>query len=244
MDTVAVSADGPVAVANVTAIPMDRPVRLTDHTVLVEDGRITVVGPSGEVEVPVEAAVIDGEGRFLMPGVIDAHVHMSEADAPVYVAHGITSVRNMWGWPGLLTIRERIATGDILGPTIHSYSPGLDGPPAYWPYTQLLTDEAEARAKVRELATGDWIGFKVYRDLARPVYDAIVPGSRSARSCSCFRPPAFHPTTRCGTPPPTWPVSWGSRVRSAWWRPAPSRIWCCSRPTPWRTWVVWAVSGA
>lgn len=180
MDTVAVSADGPVAVTNVTVIPMDRNARLPDHTVLVEDGRITVVGPGGDVDVPAGAAVIDGQGRFLIPGLIDAHVHMSEPDAPIYVRHGITTVRNMWGWPGLLSIRERTTTGEVLGPTIHSYAPGLDGPPAYWPFTQLVTTEEEARAKVRELTTGDWIGFKVYQDLARPVYDAIVDEAGAA----------------------------------------------------------------
>ena len=99
---------------------------------------------------------------------------MSEEDAGAYVAHGITSVRNMWGWPGLLTLRDRISEGDVLGPTIYSYSPGLDDQPAYWPFTQILATPEEARAKVQELATGDWLGYKVYRDLSRPVYDAVV----------------------------------------------------------------------
>ena len=174
LDTVVTSQDGPVAVVNATVLPMDREVRLAGHTVLVEGGTISALGPDGSVTLPSDTRRVDAEGAFLIPGLVDAHVHMSGPDAATYVAHGITSVRNMWGWPGLLTIRDQIAAGELLGPTIYSYSPGLDDQPAYWPFTQLLATPEEARAKVQELATGDWIGYKVYRDLSRPVYDAIV----------------------------------------------------------------------
>ncbi|NNF27139.1 MAG: amidohydrolase family protein [Gemmatimonadetes bacterium] len=174
LDTVFSSQDGPVAVVNATVLPMNRNERLTAHTVLVESGTISALGPDGTVSLPAGTRTVDAEGAFLLPGLVDAHVHMDQEDAPAYVAHGITSVRNMWGWPGLLTIRDRISVGEILGPTIYSYSPGLDDDPAYWPFTQILATPEEARAKVQELATGDWIGYKLYTDLTRPVYDAIV----------------------------------------------------------------------
>ncbi|MDH3224451.1 MAG: amidohydrolase family protein [Gemmatimonadota bacterium] len=174
LDTVVSSLAGPVAIVNARVVPMDRPARLASHTVLVEAGRITAVGPDGDVSLPEGTFTVDAGGAFLIPGLVDAHVHMNEADASTYVSYGITSVRNMWGWPGLLALRERILLGEVLGPTIHSYSPGLDGEPAYWPFTQLLATPEEARAKVHELDTGDWIGYKVYTDLSLPVYDAIV----------------------------------------------------------------------
>lgn len=167
-------ADSVTAFVGVRVVPMDREEVLDGHTVLVRNGRIAELAPDGEVSVPDGARIIRGRGRWLMPGLADAHVHMSSTEAPEYVAYGITTVRNMWGWPGLREIQARIRSGDLLGPTIHSYSSGLDAPPTYWPYTQVVTRVADARRVVGEQLAQGWLGIKVYRDLAPDVYRAIL----------------------------------------------------------------------
>ena len=64
-----------VAIVDVTVVPMDRE-RLVEHqTVIVQEGRITDLGPSRSVRVPSSAQRIDGRGKFLMPGLTDMHVH-------------------------------------------------------------------------------------------------------------------------------------------------------------------------
>ena len=60
--------------------------------VAVRNGIVEAVGPSEGVGVPEGAAVVEGRGRYLMPGLVDAQVHMSPAEAPVYVSRGITAV--------------------------------------------------------------------------------------------------------------------------------------------------------
>jgi imidazolonepropionase-like amidohydrolase len=69
-----------------------------DWTVVVRDGRIAAAGPAGAVPVPAGARVIDGAGRYLVPGLWDMHVHLNERDPhwlPLLVAHGVTGVRDV-----------------------------------------------------------------------------------------------------------------------------------------------------
>ena len=64
---------------------------------IVEDGRIAQLGSTGEIEPPADALVVDGEGRFLLPGLSDMHIHLlgSENDLLLYLANGITTIRDI-----------------------------------------------------------------------------------------------------------------------------------------------------
>ncbi|WP_187775656.1 amidohydrolase family protein [Luteimonas suaedae] len=123
-----------VAFTGVNVLPMDREVVLEDHTVIVEDDRITAVGPADEVEIPEGAQRIDGAGRWLMPGLAEMHGHVPGPDDPgyaedvlfLYVSNGVTTVRNMAGHAYHLELRERLADGDLLGPTLFTASPWLN----------------------------------------------------------------------------------------------------------------------
>src|SRR5690606_38077642 len=122
-----------VAFVGVTVVPMDRERVLDNHTVLVEDGRISAVGPAGEVEIPEDAQRIDGAGHWLMPGLAEMHAHIpgdrasAEEVLFLYVANGVTTIRGMAGAPLHLELREQTASGDLLGPTIHAAAPGISG---------------------------------------------------------------------------------------------------------------------
>lgn len=171
-----VAADTPVAVTNVHVVPMHTPEVLRNQTVVVQGGRIAALGPAGEVVVPAGAVVLDGDGRYLMPGLADMHVHLTRPEnLLLYLANGVTTVRNMWGWPTeILAWRDAIAAGSLLGPRIYSASRGLDGTPPVWATTIVVDDVAAAvRAVEQEAALGfDFI--KVYNSLTTPVYDAII----------------------------------------------------------------------
>lgn len=163
-----------IAFVGVDVLPMDSEILLVDYTVVVRDRRIDAIGGRGDVVVPEDAMQIDGSGLVLMPGLADMHVHLDEQDLPAYLAAGITSVRNMWGHDAVRDMRERIAAGTLAGPTVYSTSPGIDGPPAKWPVTQLVETPAEARATVARLVDEGWTMLKVYQDLRVDVYDAVV----------------------------------------------------------------------
>ncbi|HZD52625.1 MAG TPA: amidohydrolase family protein [Woeseiaceae bacterium] len=163
-----------IAFVGVDVVPMDSEILLIDQTVVVEDGRIATLGLRGDVAIPADAERIDGAGRFLMPGLADMHVHLHEEDLPVYLANGITTVRNMWGHDAIRDMARRIAAGTLAGPTVYSTSPGIDGPPAKWPFTQIVETPAEGQATVDRLVGEGWTMLKVYQDLRLDVYDAVV----------------------------------------------------------------------
>lgn len=167
------SADS-LAFVGVGVVPMDSEMLLVDQTVLVQNRRIEAVGARGDVVVPEDALEIDGTGLVLMPGLADMHVHLDEADLPAYLAAGITSVRNMWGHDAIRDMRLRIASGTLEGPSVYSTSPGIDGPPAKWPVTQIVETPAEAQATVARLVGEGWTMLKVYQDLRADVYAAVV----------------------------------------------------------------------
>lgn len=150
-----------------------------DGVLIVRGGMIEAVGPAAEVAVPADAEVVDGEGGSLMPGLVDMHVHMSAGDTEAYIRSGITTVRNMWGFQALGAIIEDIDAGRRIGPTIHTLSPGLDGPPVHWPETQLITDPAKADSVVQLMWDRGYRELKMYQDLRLDVYDAIVAAAEA-----------------------------------------------------------------
>ena len=87
-----------LAIADVTVVDGTTPEPRRGWTVVVANGRITQAGPSGTVRVPRGARVVNGTGRYLIPGLWDMHVHLSEKDVEwlaLLVAHGVTSVRDV-----------------------------------------------------------------------------------------------------------------------------------------------------
>lgn len=93
-----------------------------DMTVIVEGNRIKRLGKTGKVRIPKGAQVIDAKGKFLIPGLWDMHVHLTKAGAntlPLFIANGVTSVRDMGGdYVQLLQWRKEAANGTRLSPRI------------------------------------------------------------------------------------------------------------------------------
>jgi hypothetical protein len=123
-----------LAILHVTVIDGTGAPARRDQTVLVSGDRIAVVGDFAAVAIPQVARTIDGRGRFLIPGLWDAHVHTryEGIDAlRLLVAHGITSTRNMSApWPHLAQIQQwrgEIRSGTRVGPRLLTTGPLLDG---------------------------------------------------------------------------------------------------------------------
>ena len=171
-----------VAFVNVNVIPMDRERVLRNQTVIVSDGKITSIGDAKRIKPPDGAQVVDGTGKFLIPGLMDMHVHLfsddefpdslAEDEFKVMIAYGVTTIRFMIGTPEQLVLREKSAKGEILAPTIFSASPHLTG--RKQPNGIVVTTEAEARAAVAKSKQDGYDFIKVTTFLAPEVYEAIV----------------------------------------------------------------------
>jgi imidazolonepropionase-like amidohydrolase len=167
------------AFVGATVLPMDRDVALEDQTVVVVDGRIAALGPRKETEVPAGARVIESQGAYLMPGLADMHVHAwIEDDLFLFVANGVTAIRNMFGSELHLAWRERIAAGELVGPLLHTAGPIIDGNPPVWPGSSVLTDPARAEELVVEQAEAGYDFLKPYAMLSPEVYDALAVAAK------------------------------------------------------------------
>src|SRR5665213_798963 len=83
-----------LAICNVNIVPMDTQRTLPNHTVVIEAGQIKILGPSQDIRIDEDTMVVDGKGRFLMPGLADMYTHYREpAETPLYLACGITTAR-------------------------------------------------------------------------------------------------------------------------------------------------------
>lgn len=146
------------------------------QAVLVMGDRITTIGAADEVAAPEGVLVIDGQGKTLMPGLIDAHIHLNdETELAVYLAHGVTGVRNMSGYPFHLRVIEQKAKGRLLAPDILTTGPILNsyGPNELVLQTTVNTAE-QARVAVRNQHSAEYRHVKVYSNLTPEAFAAIL----------------------------------------------------------------------
>jgi imidazolonepropionase-like amidohydrolase len=154
---------GPVAFVKVRAFVDGK--RFADNqTVVVDHGLITQVGPSGTINVPKSAHVIDGAGETLVPGLWDAHQHVGgDSTGPELLSLGITSVRDP-GNVNTLTLSRmaRRAKGELLSPHVYPSSL-IDGK---GPFTaqvgSVATSQEQAIALVRQAKAEGFDAIKIY----------------------------------------------------------------------------------
>ncbi len=169
----------PVAIVDVAVLTMAEPGVLEHQTVVVRDGRVSVVGPAKRVRPPRGARIIDGRGQYLLPGFSDMHTHPEgPLDLVTYLANGITTIRVMWGDTNTLGWRRDVTAGKIPGPRIVTAGAIIDGSPPSQPQMTVLTDAAKARAEVSAQHQAGFDFIKVYNSVPRGVYDTIVKVAR------------------------------------------------------------------
>ncbi|HUP49992.1 MAG TPA: amidohydrolase family protein [Thermoanaerobaculia bacterium] len=171
--------DGSLAFVGVNLVPMTRELGVVRaQTVIVRDGRIETVGPAATTPVPAGAERIEGRGRYLMPGLADMHVHLEYFESPavleLFLASGVTFVRNMDGRPWILEWKRAIDAGELEGPAIYTAGPLLDGSPPALPDNTVLATEEEARAAVAGQQAAGYDFIKVYTNLQSKIYEAIL----------------------------------------------------------------------
>src|SRR3984957_18663663 len=127
----------PIAISHVTLINPATSTVEHDATVIIEGDHIATVLIGAMVKLPGNTRLIDGHGKFLIPGLWDMHVHSAFGDwfpggrdiiLPLFIANGITGVRDMGGdVPVLMAWRKEIESGKIVGPRMVISGPMLDG---------------------------------------------------------------------------------------------------------------------
>jgi imidazolonepropionase-like amidohydrolase len=170
---------GDLVIANAAVVPMSQDGELAHHTVVIRGDRIVAVAPSGALPVPAGVTAIDGTGKWVMPGLADMHVHVFGDDQlAMLVAAGVTTVRNMYGSEQHLAWRTRTARGELLGPTIVTAGPLIDGDPPIWPGSTVLVNPADADKVVTDQKAAGYDFLKPYSRLSRPAYEALAAAGK------------------------------------------------------------------
>jgi hypothetical protein len=168
-----------IYITHVTVIDTETGKEAQDRTVVISGERISDVGDSKRLRAPTGAKVLDGTGKYLIPGLWDMHVHGTNFDStlPLYIANGVTGVREMFGPPDANKFRAELAAKKIDAPHIYLASPIVDGRPPYWPDSIAVgTEEARKVVDDQKRKGADFI--KVYNWLSRDSYFAIVEEGR------------------------------------------------------------------
>ncbi len=155
----------------------------SDMTVVITKEHITALGKTGTVSIPQEAQVVNASGKFLIPGLWDMHVHTAfdltpggkEICLPLFIANGVTGVRDMGG--DLATLqkwRQEITQGTLVGPHIIASGPMLDGSFAPWPNSLPIATASEGQEAVAALKRQGADFIKVQSLLPRDAYFAVA----------------------------------------------------------------------
>jgi imidazolonepropionase-like amidohydrolase len=174
---------GVLAFTHVTIIDATGSPAQPGMTVVIEKGRIASIGKDADIAVPQEAHVIDGTGKFLIPGLVDMHVHTSWDPyfiRPLMLANGVTGVRDMFSsdLPAIQRRRKEVEAGRLSGPRILAAGAIEDGPGGPWPGSTIVSNAPEARTAVDRIKAEGYDYVKVYSSLSREAYFAIAEEAR------------------------------------------------------------------
>jgi len=174
----------PLVLSHVTVIDVAAGRVKPGMTVIITGDRIEAVGPSGSVPTPGNALVVDATGKFLIPGLWDAHYHLAhefsanwarEVSLPLLVANGITGVRDMGGDFELIkALRKEIAAGTLPGPRIIAAGPQLTGTSENSVQFAASNNAEAARRSVISLKQAGVDFIKVQSLVPRDAYFAIA----------------------------------------------------------------------
>ena len=163
----------PIVFTHVTIIDVTGAAPRRDMTVVITGDRISAIGDN--ISVPPNAQVVDATGKFMIPGLWDMHVHWYFRNTfTLFIANGVTGVRQMFGNSDLLRWRDQIAKGSLLGPRMVVASPIIDGPQPIWPNSIAVGNEDEGRKAVRRVKQWGADFVKVYALLPRDAYFGIA----------------------------------------------------------------------
>jgi imidazolonepropionase-like amidohydrolase len=165
----------PVAIVGATLIDGTGRAPQRDVTLLLAGGRIARIAPRTSASVPEDAVRIDATGRFVVPGLFDMHVHVHPDFYPLFLARGVTSIRDLGNFePQIFRYRREPDRPGDPAPRLFVAGPILDGPEPTWRGSVSLSSAPQARLEVARLAAAGADFLKVYNGLSRDVLQAVI----------------------------------------------------------------------
>lgn len=159
-------------IINANVVPMNTDTVLFNQQVYIENGFVKAIGDTLSF---AKAELIDIEHNYIMPGLMDMHVHVwDEYELGLYLAHGVTTVRNVWGLPMHLRMKRKIIQDKIYSPLFFTTGPKLTGPEYMGDDNLQITSEREAKEKVKAYKKRGYDFIKTYNGLPEDIFSAII----------------------------------------------------------------------
>lgn len=180
-----------LAIENVTLLSLaSGAVPQAGMSVVISGERIAAIAPTAATTRPEGCAVVDGRGKWLLPGLADMHIHFLSFPIPElpitpeqmltpYLANGVLQALDMAASPESNIIRDAIATGEYPAPFLATAAM-IDGVPAMRPGAREIATPEEAEGVVRQLAAEGFDFVKVYSRLDVPVFVAVLAAAEEA----------------------------------------------------------------
>jgi imidazolonepropionase-like amidohydrolase len=187
-----------IAIAHVNIVDVVAGNIRADQTVIVTDNRIAAAGAATATKIPAGVTSIPGQGKYLLPGLWDMHVHLrSDREKPdlplsrenesildLFLPNGVVGIRDMGGdlSDQVIQWRNEIRAGKREGPYILTAGRKLDNDPPIWPGSIGVASPDEARQAVRQVSDTGADFVKVYfRDVAPAIFKAVIEEAHSRR---------------------------------------------------------------
>jgi imidazolonepropionase-like amidohydrolase len=164
-----------VVIRDVTVIDATGAAPQAGMTVVIEEGLIGAIGAAESVQYPSSAQVIDGAGKYLIPGLWDMHVHLRDLEGtlPLFIVNGVTMIRDMGSeLQSTVALRDQIENGELVGPRIKTS--GMIVESASWleQYVDLMQEQGATEEEIQVfLSTRITVGDTLE---ARVVVDSLI----------------------------------------------------------------------
>ncbi|HET9744105.1 MAG TPA: amidohydrolase family protein [Chitinophagaceae bacterium] len=167
----------------VNVIPMDEEKVMDEQDVVIQDGKIKTIGTTGKVKYGKDARIIEAKGKFLIPGLAEMHAHVPPIDdikpmeevLSLFLNNGVTTIRGMLGHPRHLELRNRLVSGEIIGPHFYTSGPSFNGTSVKTPETgaQMVNDQKKAGYDFLKLHPG--LTKENFAAIAKTAKEAGIP---------------------------------------------------------------------
>jgi imidazolonepropionase-like amidohydrolase len=177
----AMPAARPAVIRNVNVIPMDREIVLRGQDVFIRNGRVERISPAGKKSHNGYELIIDGTGKYLMPGLAEMHAHVPPIDdiepmkevLMLFALNGVTTIRGMLGHPLHLELRAKLRSGEIDGPRFITSGPSLNG--------NSVKTAANGIRMVEEQKKAGYDFLKLHPGLTPETFGAIAKRAKELR---------------------------------------------------------------
>ncbi|MBC7948017.1 MAG: amidohydrolase family protein, partial [Chitinophagaceae bacterium] len=171
---------------------MNKDITIPHQSIHIRDGKVVDMGDQNRLSAPKNAVVIDGNGKYIMPGLFDMHAHFfyeqgdninsCEKELKTMLANGLTTTRIMAGHPAYLEAREKVKQKEWIGPELFIASPQFVGrwpwPPAFKNY-EIADSPEKAVSAVKEYKALGYDAIKLTFMLTREVFDAVIKSAKA-----------------------------------------------------------------